>query len=289
MNPHGSQSRGGTIYLIYYRKHGAVLTDSSFFSELTEGIETQCREEDFRVNILNIYTVQDLQKQIEELSNFGAAGFLVFGTEMQEEDFAALPFSKVPVLLLDNHFISSKIDSVQIANIDGAYQATNYLVRKMKIQPGYLHSSYRINNFDQRMEGFHRALRHNGMAIGSSIVHELTPSIDGAYSDMNAILNQQSGKERLARCYFADNDQIAIGAMRAFRENGFDIPGDISIIGFDDIPMCNYTTPGLSTVHVPKHHMGRIAAGRLIQDINSRDFYSVNIEVSTNLVLRGSI
>lgn len=286
---HADRRPEGIIYLIYYRKHGAVLTDSSFFTELTEGIDTQCHDSGYRVNILNIYNVHDLQRQITELSNAGVSGFLILGTEMQDEDFAALPFAKVPVLLLDNHFISSKVDSVQINNKDGAYQATNFLIRKVKAQPGYLHSSYEINNFRQRMEGFNSALRHNGMSVTGSIVHELTPSIDGAYGEMKVLLEQKNIRDNLARCYFADNDQIAIGAMKAFREKGYSIPDDIAIIGFDDIPICAYTDPGLSTVHVPKRHMGAIAAERLISDIQKKDFYSVNIEVSTNLVLRGSI
>lgn len=275
-----------SIYLIYYRKHGAVLNDTSFFSELTEGVEEECVREGYRVNILNVYTVEDLSRQIEELSNLDAAGFMVLGTEMHDEDFTPLSFSKVPVLLLDNHLLSSHIDSVRINNVDGAYQAANYLIRKMKTVPGYLHSSYPINNFDERTEGFRKALRYNGMSVSKAVIHPLSPSIDGAYGDMLEILDQG---EEPARCYFADNDQIAIGAMRAFRERGYRIPEDIAIIGFDDIPMCNYTEPPLSSVHVPKYHMGLIAAERLIRDINQPDYYAVNIEVSTNLVLRGSI
>lgn len=274
------------IYLIYYKKHGAVLTDSTFFSELTEGVEEECAREGYRVNILNVYTVEDLSRQLEELANQGAAGFLVLGTEMHDEDFAPLPFCKVPVLLLDNHFLSSRVDSVRINNVDGAYQATNYLIRKLKTVPGYLHSSYPITNFDERMEGFQKALRHNGMSISNALIHHLAPSIDGACGDMREILNQG---ETPARCYFADNDQIAIGAMRAFREKGYQVPGQISLIGFDDIQMCNYTEPPLSSVHVPKYHLGLVAAERLIRDIGQKDYYAVNIEVSTNLVLRGSI
>lgn len=281
----GSQA-SGTIYLLYYRKHGAVLNDSSFFTELTEGVEQRCAEEGCRVNLINVYSPEDLEVQIRELSNLKASGLMILGTEMKQDDFNALPFAEIPCLLLDNHFISSRIDSVQVNNTDGAFTAANYLIKKMKVQPGYLHSSYPLNNFDQRTEGFHKALRHNGMSVSNIVVHELTPSIDGAFADMLSIL--ESG-EKPARAYFADNDQIAIGAMRAFREKGFRIPEDIALIGFDDIPMCSYTEPPLSTVHVPKHHMGVVAAERLLSAIRAEGHYSVNIEISTNLVLRKSI
>lgn len=77
--------------------------------------------------------------------------------------------------------------------------------------------------------------------------------------------------------------------MRAFREHGYSIPGDISVIGFDDIPMCGYTAPGLTSVHVPKRYMGICAVNRLHEIIGTRDRYPVNIEVSTHLVLRRSV
>ena len=275
-----------TLCLIYFRRHGAVLNDSSFFSDLTEGVENGCAKAGYRLSMLNIYSREELQRQIEELPRLGTSGILVLGTEMQQEDFNALAFAQIPVLLLDNHFISTKVDSVQINNVDGAYTAANYLINKLKERPGYLRSSYRIMNFDQRKEGFDKALRYNGMSAASALVHELTPSVDGAYSDMCDILSRD---EPLARSYFADNDQIAIGAMRAMKEHGYRIPEDISIIGFDDIAMCGYTEPTLSSVHVPKRHMGLLAVERLSSVINKSDYYPVNIEVSTNLVVRNSI
>ena len=278
----------GTVYLIYYKKHGAVLGDTSFFAELTEGVEHSCTGYGYKVNILNIYEDKELERRLEDMRVNDASGVILFGTEMQQEDFGILAMADIPIVLLDNHFLSAKIDSVKINNREGAYSAANYLIHKLKVQPGYLHSSYSIINFEERREGFLNALRHNGMPQSGSVIHELTPSMNGAYSDMCRIL-ETSGGEKPARCYFADNDLIALGAMRAFREHGYSIPGDISIIGFDDIPMCDYTDPGLSTVHVPKQYMGICAVNRLHEIIHTRDHYPVNIEVSTHLVLRGSV
>lgn len=279
-------NRKNIAYLLYYRKHGAVLTDTSFFAELTEGVEQRCALSGWSVNSMNIYSQKELAIKIQECSNLRAGGLMILGTEMMQEDFNILPFCEVPVLLLDNHFISSRIDSVQINNVEGAFTAVNYLISRKKTQPGYLHSSYTINNFTQREEGYRRALRYNGMSSSTAVIHELTPSIDGAHADMLALLERG---EKPVRAYFADNDQIAIGAMMALQEKGYRIPEDVSIIGFDDIPMCSYTNPPLSTVHVPKQYMGMTAADRLIANTESKAHYSENIEISTNLVIRKSI
>ncbi len=282
-----SAKHSSPIYLIYYRKNGAVLADTSFFDSLTKGVEESCMDQGFRVNYLNVYTMLELTHQLENLSVQDAAGVIVLGTEMREEDFQTLAFTDLPIVLLDNHFLSSKIDSVTIANTDGAYLATNYLIKKRKTPPGYLHSSYFITNFGERMEGYYKALTYNGMSRSLALVHELTPSIEGAFSDMDALI--KSG-EHLADCYFADNDLIAIGAMRAFKENGYQVPRDVSIIGFDDIALCNYTEPDLTTVHVPSRYMGATAAKRLIERINgARNYYPVNVQISTHLVVRHSI
>ena len=104
----------------------------------------------------------------------------------------------------------------------GAFLASDYLIRRMKEQPGYLRSSYAINNFDERADGFYKAIRHHGYSASKSIVHRLSPSIDGAYADMMEILNRS---EAIAPCYFADNDMIALGAMKAFMDKGFSVLG----------------------------------------------------------------
>lgn len=76
--------------------------------------------------------------------------------------------------------------------------------------------------------------------------------------------------------------------MRALSEAGYRIPEDISVIGFDDMPMCTYITPPLSTVHVPKQYMGEIAVKRLAEIINSISASHVKIEISTEIVKRKS-
>ena len=124
------------------------------------------------------------------------------------------------------------------------------------------------------------------MATSKSIVHHVSPSVDGAYADMMELINNN---EPLASCYFADNDEIAIGAMRAFKEKGYKIPEDISIVGFDNMSYSLYVDPPLTTVNVPKSYMGKIAANRLIEIMNEEFHYTTKIEINTNLIIRKSV
>ena len=104
-------------------------------------------------------------------------------------------------------------------------------------------------------------------------------------ADMTAILEQG---EIPADCYFADNDLIAAGAIKAFKEQGYRIPQDVAIIGFDNMPLCTFLDPPLTTIHVPKQYMGMMAAKRLAELINTKTSYPVKLEISTTLVLRKS-
>ena len=123
------------------------------------------------------------------------------------------------------------------------------------------------------------------MSTSRSIVHRLTPSVEGAYADMKELLARG---EPLANCYFADNDLIAVGALRAFREAGYRIPQDIAIVGFDNMPVCTYIEPALTTIHVPKEYMGQMAVRRLHELISHSDSQPIKIEISTTLQKRKS-
>ena len=177
-------------------------------------------------------------------------------------------------------------DCVRINNIQGAFIATDYIINKRKQQPGYMHSAYSISNFEERADGFYKAIRANGMSTSKCIVHHLTPSLEGACADMRALIESD---EELAPCYFADNDYIAVGAITALKEAGYRIPEDIAVIGFDDLPLCEYLSPPLTTIHVPKQYLGETAARRMAQIIETKSRTPVKTEVSTTLVKRKSV
>lgn len=94
--------------------------------------------------------------------------------------------------------------------------------------------------------------------------------------------------EELSRCYFADNDLIAAGTMKAIKKRGIRIPEDVSIIGFDNMPLCIYVEPSLSTINVPKQYMGQQAVQRLVHLLESKEHFPIKLEVGTQLVRRKS-
>lgn len=275
----------GTIYLVFFKKHGTIVTYTPFFSQVSEGISERCKEMGYKLNVHYVWDDETLQKQIENIQYSDCCGIILLGTEMHAEDFRPFQTLSIPIVLLDVYFETIQANYVLINNVQGAFLATTYLIKKTQQQPGYLRSSYPIINFDERASGFYNAIRSSGLHTSKSIVHRLSSSIEGAFLDMIEILEQ---KETLAKCYFADNDTIAIGAMRALKTKGYRIPEDIAIIGFDNIDFSSIVEPSLSTIHVPKREMGKIALDRLMELITHPKSLPTKIEVSTHLIKRRS-
>lgn len=282
----GPGSSRGSICFAIYRKSGAVVSDTPFFSALMDGVGMACRREGYECVIRYLFEDDDLEEQIVGLCSKKFSGMIVLATEMTEPTLAYFASPGCPVVFLDAYFERPEHNYVLINNTQGAFMATAYLIRKCRAQPGYLQSSYWIGNFEQRADGFYKAIRAAGMSTSQSAVHRLTPSQEGAYGDMKRLL--ATGTQP-APCYFADNDLIAIGAMQAFKEAGYRIPEDISVVGFDDSPACECMIPALTTVQVPKLFMGETAVARIIQLIEGKCVQPLKIEVSTTLVKRKSV
>ncbi len=123
------------------------------------------------------------------------------------------------------------------------------------------------------------------MSTSQSLVLRLPPSQAGAYADMKELLKT----EKPVKCYFADNDLIAIGAIQALKEAGYRIPEDVSIVGFDDIASAEYVSPPLTTMEVPKAYLGEAAVERIIQMMDGRSPQPLKVEVFTRLIRRKSV
>ena len=277
------------VAFVIYKKHGAVVGDTQFFSALTEGVSRSCTERGYTMDIHYISSDDQVQRELKTLLANETDGVILLGTEMHRDDFRPFEDFPLPLVVLDTYNESIDLDFVLINNIQGAYLATSYLIGKRKAQPGYLHSAYNIANFNERQDGFYKAVRENGYSSSGCIVHHLAPMIEGAYHDMRAILKRG---EPLASCYFADNDLIAAGAMKAFREAGFKIPEDIAVIGFDNTSLCELLDPPLTTVNVPKQAMGKFAVLRLLSLMSTESGgvkTAAKTSIRTSLVHRASV
>ena len=281
-----SETGKGVIQFIIYKEHGTIVTDTPFFAQVAEGVDIGCKRAGYELQVTYIYGRQNISDQIQAISEKNYQGILLLGTEMKPESFQPFSGLKVPLVVLDTYFEELNCDSVLINNMQGAYLATNYLIDHGLKTIGYLHSSYSIGNFSERADGYYKALRHRKIPTDHPYVHTLAPSMEGAYADMLKILRQN---QPVADAYFADNDLIAAGAMRAFKECGYQIPENVSVVGFDDMPICEFLEPKLTTMAVPKRMLAELAVERLVSKIKNPKSIVTKIEVSVYLHERMSV
>lgn len=275
------------VKLVIYRKNGFVVNDSPFFSSLMAGVEAECRS--FGFDCIFCHIDQDspsYDEEMGELLNDASSALLILATEMDPAEAAKFQNALGPVVMLDNWYEGLGCSAVLIDNTDAACRAVEYLIQKGHRRIGHLRGSSEIKNFYYRKLGYQRALQEHGLSLNPAYTFTLTPSMEGACGDMAALLEE---RPELPTAFFADNDMIALGAMRALQQHGFRIPQDVSVVGFDDLPFCSISTPPLTTVKVYNRQMGCAAVRRLMQLAEYGNDYCTKTQITSGFVERDSV
>lgn len=277
------------IRLILFKKHGYIVSDTPFFSALIEACENECRQRGYELLISQVIHGEHDKEDIFKIINQSKIdGILLLATEMNEDDFSNFENTDTPMVVLDSYFATKSYDYIVINNISGSYRATKYFIEKGHKKIGVLGSSINISNFEYRYKGFEKAINEANLIFAEEDNILLEPTLDGAYRDMKEYLEHNNGRE-LPTALFALNDIIALGAIKAMKEQDIKIPEDISIIGFDDIPFSALSNPNMTTIKVYTTEMGRLAVKRLIDKTNEEEEVPLKIEIDTKLIERDSV
>lgn len=273
------------IKLIIINKQGNVVGDTPFFSELIRGIELECRLQGYELLISHL-TLDENENIDEVVRPDQVAGILLLGTELEKKDLEVISHLDIPLVILDTVFKSQDFDFVAINNIDSSYKIVESMIAKGHKDIGLINSSFQINNFRERRQGYVQALLDHNLIQKTEALVE--PTLEGAYKDMKLFLDSMlANKDSFPTAFFAVNDDIAIGAMKAIDEL---LTGkQISMVGFDDIPLAEFCSPPLTTVKVNKMYLGSQAVRRLVDKIELADECHVKILVGTTIVERKSI
>lgn len=282
-----SENKISRIRLVIYKRNGLIIDDSPFFSVLLKGVENECRASGYEMVMCNLDRNEpDYEEQVKNLINDTSAAVILLGTELLDEDFPLYMNGNTPMVLLDCWSSNYPMNAVLINNADSAVNAVQYLISRGHREIGYLRGKFRIKAFTSRFIGYGRALSKNHIPMNDQYIYTVSTTMDGAYRDM---------KEHLARgakmptAFFADDDMIALGCIKAFEEAGYKIPEDISVIGFDDLPFCEISSPRLSTIKVFKYEMGQLAVRRVIELMKDGSKINTKIQVCTEFVERDSV
>lgn len=282
------KNEGKVIRLIKYKKNGHVVADTPFFSSLLEACEKECRRNGYELLISQVVYGEHTKEDVHKIVNHHKIdGILLLATEMDESDFKYFEGIEIPIVVIDSYFKEKNYDYVLINNTKGAYSATKYLIDKGHKNIGLLGSNIEIKNFKYRLEGYKKTLDTFEIEFNESNNVYVDPTIEGAYKDFKIYLEQN--RDNLPSAFFALNDIIALGAIKAMNEMEISVPTDVSIVGFDDIPFSSYSNPGVTTIKVHNETMGKTAVKRLIEKIEDDLEITSKIEINTELIERDSV
>jgi LacI family transcriptional regulator len=253
----------------------------SYGSMVISGIEAHLRKMDyFFLTVAHRHDQNLLSQYSELLLQRGVEGFITVDTSVLEAP-------SLPMVAVAGHQKIQGVTNVVLDHVQAATLALNHLATLGHKRIAFMRGNPLSSDSTDRW----RAICEVAQRMGVTIDPELTVQID--MDDPTPQLGYPFAKQLLARkkpftALFAYNDISAIGAIRALQEQGFRVPQDVSVMGFDDIPGAAFNTPTLTTVRQPLARMGQVAAQTLLERIAGRDDYPPEIAIEPELVVRES-
>lgn len=262
------------------------LTDYTFAC-LIEGAEAYAREQGYLLLSASAAQPNDVARFCDDIVKSGRVdGVLVINpyADARHKHFEALNEQGIPVVYLGARPRQGKISSVHLDDTDAGFQATNHLLALGHTRIAMLLGPSNEDCVDDRLVGYRRALSEAEIPFSKKLIGAGDWSASSGYVAMKKILDAGADLTAL----FAQNDRMAVGAIRALRENGLRVPEDVSVIGFDDMPLATYFDPPLTTMHQDTFRIGQVAAQLILQELNEPKAPRQQISIPAELVLRKS-
>ncbi len=174
----------------------------------------------------------------------------------------------IPIVTIEDQVAPSNTPWIGIDNVNGGYEATRYLLSLGHRRVGHILGPPNYVCTNERYEGYCRALREAGQEVDSALVWQGDFNIAGGQACAHQIF--ALAPEERPGAIFAANDQTAFGVMDVAEQYGVRVPADLTLMGFDDMPMTAFTKPGLTTIRQPHREMGVVACELLLSLIDPR-------------------
>jgi LacI family transcriptional regulator len=268
------------------RTFGMLIPDiaNPFFSGLARGVEDAANEHGYNVIMCN--TDDCLEKEItylKLLEERRVEGLILATVKFRDKSILELERRRLPYMLLSRNIKGLQENSISIDDITGGFLATQYLIGLGHKKIGHITGPYNTTAAMDRIKGYKKALQYYGILFNKKYVGEGDFRIKGGYQMMNNYLKLDNPPTAI----FTANDLLAVGAIEAIREKGYDVPNDFSIVGFDDIRLASYLSPPLTTIRQPMIEMGYLAIIKLLERIENKVSHE-NIFIKPELIERKS-
>lgn len=263
---------------------------SSVINEIIGAVSLAAKQAGLDLIIYNASTELGAPKQqdINRVLGGLCEGILLVLPTAQEGLLAEFESSSVPVVLINYWRNETRLPTVRGDNYEGSRAAVEHLIGLGHSRIAFITGSSYTGQSQERQRGYQDALRRAGIRPVKSLVVQGDFTQSGGFEAAQQLLAQPKPPTAI----FAANDAMAIGAMDALKEKGLRIPGDVSVVGFDDSPASNHVYPRLTTVRQPLSEIGEQAVRLILQRIRGQapadGAGDAPIELPSALVIRDS-
>lgn len=278
-----ASSRTNVIGLLIPRSAAVIFADP-FFPHVIQGITEACNSMGYFLMLAMVTAdfEQGFYSRILRSRHFD--GIIMLSSDVDDPILPLLIKDRMPLVLIGHHPYFQNLISVDVENREGARMAVAHLIGLGHTRIASITGPLQMTAGLDRRDGYKQALLEAGIPIVPELIVESDFTQEGGYQAMQRLL----GLAPRPGAVFVASDPMAIGALRAIHEAGLEIPEDIALVGFDDLPSAAFSNPPLTTVRQPIAEMG-LTAGRLLLDrLDRQDFTPAQVRLPTSLVVRGS-
>ncbi|MFO8034961.1 MAG: LacI family DNA-binding transcriptional regulator [Candidatus Bipolaricaulota bacterium] len=267
---------------------GVVVPDisSPFYSDLIWGIDEEAAVHGHYLMLCTTIGRPSRERRyLRLLGEQRVDGIIVLTPRGDEHSIRAIQDHGFPLVVVDRDIqVADDIVEVLVDNYHGAVAAVEHLLNTGHRQVAYINGIPELQASQERLRGYRTALGEHGIPYRSDLVEEGGFSEEGGARAMERLLAAEPQLEAV----FAASDMMAIGAIHALRRAGLAVPNDVSVVGFDDVPLAAHFSPSLTTVRQPIAEMGRIALRLLLELLRGEAVWERKMLLQTQLAVRDS-
>jgi DNA-binding LacI/PurR family transcriptional regulator len=266
---------------------GLIISDiaNPFFTSVVRGIEDVAYANQYSLLLCN--SDEDPAREslyVDVLQAERVAGIVISPADENSTSCEPLLRNDVPIVAMDRRLRSFDVDTVLVDNVKGAYQATSHLIRLGHRRIGLIGGPTRITTGRERLEGYEKALNEHGLEADQRLIKVGDFKQESGYQRACELLEMDDPPTAI----FTANNLMTLGALNAIHEKGLNIPRDVAIVGFDDMPWAPSLDPPLTAVAQPTYELGCTAANLLLQRIADKGREIVEMKLESTLIIRDS-
>jgi LacI family transcriptional regulator len=266
---------------------GLIVSDitNPFFPELIRSFEKLAADHQYDLLVTSTdYETTRMTACLRRMLERKVDGVAMMTSEMDMGLIGELSRRGVPIVFMDVGQIGPKMSHVSIDYGNGIHQAVDHLVELGHSRMAFISGPLELHSARTRRQAFVDGMREHGLKPEPRLIREGTHTAEGGEKAMTALLKLK----RLPTAVVCSNDWTAIGALHAITHAGLRVPADISVVGFDDIPLVSYTTPALTSVRMSAAAVGATAFNAIFSLIGGERPEGAVYQVPTRLVARES-